>query len=309
MGVLGAVVSGDLTVEFSVWGSLQINAGSDLDHENVKCTAYSDAPKGEFIWMIGDKTMDNANPIVPEDSGGISQIFKLKPYVSYDNKKLRCKYIERDSNGNLLSQKEDEITLRIFKIDLPTKINAGRYKKGEQVELSIEFQVFPKPDQESMFWVVRNMETDTTKRFDLGTTTNKIQVLELENLEDDRFRTTLIIENATDLDAKNSYAFHINHLNTENTVPIYFSVMDEYQDLQSGIDMDEVVEITTIEPELKNSEAELGIGLLVVLALILLILFICIGFCLYKQCCGKSTSPPTSPRISSYSAVKQKEQA
>lgn len=54
---------------------------------------------------------------------------------------------------------------------------------------------------------------------------------------------------------------------------------------------------------------QLGIGLLVVLALILLILFICIGFCLYKQCCGKSTSPPTSPRISSYSAVKQKEQA
>ncbi|XP_059097114.1 uncharacterized protein LOC131891524 [Tigriopus californicus] len=307
VGAIIGVVSGQPTVKFTVWGNLILNAGYGLDYANVTCTATSDAPDGEFIWMIGEKTLDNSNPVNLVDPGTFSQVFKVKPFVRYNDLPLRCKYIEKDSSGQVLSEDEDKLMLKITKIDLPTKINAGKYLKGGPVELSFEFKVFPKPDEKDMFWVVRDMVNDTTKKYGLDTSMDGLEILPIMQVGDETYRTTLTINNASEIDAKKSYAFHIIHLKKERTVPITFSLDEEDDGIQPDDTVNNVIEISTIDPEVRGSEVELGIGLFVVLALIVLILCICIGFCMYKQCCKKSSLPPTSPRTT-YSSVTQKDQ-
>eukprot|EP00095_Tigriopus_kingsejongensis_P008031 maker-scaffold630_size122347-snap-gene-0.15 protein:Tk08031 transcript:maker-scaffold630_size122347-snap-gene-0.15-mRNA-1 annotation:"predicted protein" len=299
-----AVVQTRPEVEFlGIWGTLTINADNIFEKETVTCSVNSKAAEGEFVWIIGDETLVNSNEVKSLGKGKYQQAFSILPYIKYDQKKIRCKYIERDSSGGVVSEAEDSLKLNINFIGLPLKTNLGYYDPSGPIELELEFKVYPKPDNDQIYWTIRNMSVDTEEKLPIGTLMGRYEVMALEALAEPTYRSILKISNINENDEKNSYALVVEHLGNKHSIPVTFSLQRDMESGSLGFPYVLTNDSSTEKPIVKNSETQLGIGLMIVLGIVVLILLVCIGYCIYENCHKKQSQTVNNSQKGAYASV------
>lgn len=78
----------------------------------------------------------------------------IEPYALH-------RYTELDDQGAIASERSDSLQLKVIYQKYPQgRVNSGEYTVGQDVELSVSFELYPKPEESPVYWVVRDQNGD-----------------------------------------------------------------------------------------------------------------------------------------------------
>ena len=123
----------------------------------ITCVASNADPNGKFVWMIGDEVLPLMEDKIHEEENEFKQTYKIVPQVNFDKKDLTCKFVLQNESGEIVSEAEDVLNVRVSYAKFPQdKIDAGEYSEGSPVELAVEFGMYPQPDENDLLWLIED---------------------------------------------------------------------------------------------------------------------------------------------------------
>ena len=147
----------------------------------VKCTFNTDVGLESIEWFIGDELKENPNEIETSESGKtFSQKINFVPQLRDNSKELICKF--RGKNGETA---QESVNLAIKMIKLPQELTF-KAKIGENLQIPIEVEIYPDPDDSAVFWSVGDQMVPLGSNGDY-------QASNLMNLEDEKYKSTLTL--------------------------------------------------------------------------------------------------------------------
>lgn len=188
-------------------------------------------PAGEFKWRVGEASdpdakilESNNDALIRLDNRGyinVMETLKFTPTIEDADKRLFCIYEQRDESGQLLYVEEDHITLSIFFLMEPAKEPIEKeVHLGEAVNLTIQFEAYPKPRNTDITWTV----TTPRKIFevtldDIPIKKKRVTAFPLQTVGDSLYEAMLMVTDVREGDDEFEYFLEVsNRLQEKNEI-------------------------------------------------------------------------------------------
>ena len=111
------------------------------------------------MWMIGDELLPIIEDKLQQEEGQFKQTYELIPQIEYDKKDLTCKYVVQSESGDVVSEAEDVLNVRVTYAKFPQHAqDAGEYDEGSPVELTVQFGMYPRPEDYDLVWLIEDTD-------------------------------------------------------------------------------------------------------------------------------------------------------
>lgn len=279
-----AIVKADIDIDIEPWGDVELTiTRSSTKQQPFKCSITDDESfqVGKVQWILeGNVQWEDENPEKSSDESSYESDFKYRPLIEDDGKSMQCKYIPEDG-ANAVSA---EVTLKIVKHLLPMSpfVVPNTYDIGDTAKIELDLQLYPKPEDSDVKWVVENSQTGEKSEITPGQTQGKYNAMPLQNTQGNKYKAILEINDLNESDFTNS--LYLSTKEDTEKVKVQMSRAG-----QPPVVTEPPEEITTVAPD----AAGLGAGIWVIIILVILIILVCIGYCIWQKFFRKEDPQPT----------------
>lgn len=269
------------------WGGITLTEGKRVE---LRCIAKNSDSKGVFEWRIDDVLQQSDRPLRDMGNGVFEQSLEINTAIDLDQKEVECRYLD-GATGEALQ--ETFLTINVIHQKWPPQpYNAGEFVVGDQVSLTVPFELYPAPESSYLTWKVTDKSNQITElKPGENDATSHFKAQNLKELGNNRYNATLTIDSVTENDAATSIQLVVktDPKNQPHTVDVTFSLRLTREAAKT--------EEASPQPEAST----MSVGVWVIVAIIILIAAIIIGYCIYQKKCAKGNEnegyqPPKDQR-------------
>jgi len=296
--LLSTVNANEAKLEFSYgklkpWGSVTFQAGQRVE---LSCTASDADPEGEFVWLMDEEVTASDRPVRVLGDNTFQQNLVIDPTVDLDGAEVECKYVQRDSFGETLHEPSILLGINVVIHEWPTPAQE-EFVEGEQAVLSVPLKLYPKPENNEVTWKITDTKGQVTSlnpgHSDAMAHYRASELVEATSSgEDHSYVAKLTIGSVTANDHANQIQLLVvppgGNKKKPHVIDVNFVLRMKEEDIVTTVQPEENPKSSSPPTEEQRTSNRLGVGVWIVLGIIILVIAIIVGYCIYQKKCGKS---------------------